>query len=180
MCSSRKSLLCPCPPSRPAHPLWLVLPAPVALLAVLFHVSCTSAQTVRSSLLSDDQRTLLQKQFLSRRQLKALYYAVVQYAADNQGKLPSLNAPAQLKQQLKPYRLHAAALSCPFTQEAYRANARLAGKPLDKVKNPADTLLFWSPRSMPDGNYLVLDAAGRDRRVGPEEFARLKRTSGIP
>lgn len=166
--------------SRASQFLRLVLPAPVVLLSTLLCASCANAQTARRSLLSDDQRTLLQKQFLSRRQLKALYYAVVQYATDNQGKLPALNAPAQLKQQLKPYRLHAAALSCPFTQEAYRANARLAGKPLDQVKNPTDTLLFWSPRSMSDGNYLVLDAAGRDRRVSPEEFARLKRASGIP
>lgn len=129
--------------------------------------------------LSGDQVISLQKQATSRRQLQALYVVIMQYAADYDGRLPSLGSPAKLRDQLKEYRLRTSALVCPFTNKEYLSNKNLAGKKLDAVSKPATLLLFWSPKSMQDGHYLVLDASGLDRRVTAAVFGKMKRSSGI-
>jgi hypothetical protein len=133
---------------------------------------------IRTSL-SGNQIANLQKQSTSRRQLKMLHIVLLQYAADYEGKLPALNSHEKLRAQLRPYRLPGAALMDPFSKQAYGTNKSLAGKKLKGIPNAANTLLFWSPRSMPDGHYMILDASGRDRRVTAGEFARLKRTSRL-
>lgn len=134
----------------------------------------------RRGILSGDQLSLLQKQAMSRQQLKTIYFVLSQYAADHEGVFPALESAVKLKQQLKPYRLRASALTCPFTGQPYAVNKSLAGKKLAKIEKPYEILLFWSPKAMPDGNYVILDASGRDRRVASSEFSRLKRTSRIP
>jgi hypothetical protein len=134
----------------------------------------------RSGGLSGNQIAALQKQSLSRRQLKALHLVLLQYTSDNDGLLPALDSPAKLRAQLRQYRLMPSALICPFSNKAYLANKNLAGKKLKSIAKPASTLLFWSGKAMPDGNYLALDTSGRDRRITSSELARMKRISQIP
>src|SRR5262245_42881501 len=50
-----------------------------------------------SKMLSGDQIVTLQKQAMSRRQLKIIHLALLQYASDYDGKLPSLNSPEKLR-----------------------------------------------------------------------------------
>jgi hypothetical protein len=153
---------------------------PVCLvLGLLWVVNPLFAGQRRASGLSGNQMAQLQKQSMSRRQLKALHLVILQYSADHDGQLPALDSPAKLRTQLRQYRLLPSVLICPFSHQAYRTNKNLAGKKLTAVASPGSTLLAWSPKSMPDGYYLALDASGRDRRVTSSELARMKRISHV-
>ena len=69
------------------------------------------------------------------------------------------------------------AFVCPISNQDYRTNKNLAGRKLDSIVNKTDTLLLWSTKPLSDGNYMVLDARGLDRRVSASELARMKRIS---
>jgi hypothetical protein len=166
--------------SRAVRSLCRLLFSGCLVFALLWMVHPLFAGQRRARGLSGDQIVQLRKQSMSRRQLKTLNLVIVQYTADHDGLLPALDSPARLRTQLQEYRLTPAALICPFSNQAYRTNKNLAGKKLSAIANPTSTLLFWSPKAMPDGYYLALNADGRDRRITSSELSRMKRISRVP
>lgn len=123
----------------------------------------------------DAARSNLQKEAFSRGHLRQLNLAILRYMVDNDSVYPALDSPSKLRQQFSKMYFQLANLTCPFTNKPYIMNAGLAGKKRTSVKEPSKTLMFWSPKQMPNGGYLVLDAGGTVKRVSAGEFARMKR-----
>jgi hypothetical protein len=123
----------------------------------------------------NDARANIQKETFSRGHLRTLNLAILTYTADNDGVYPAFNSAPKFREQLKKYRVSAAYLTCNIANKPYAMNGKLAGKKRESVKEPHKTLLLWSPRALPGGGYLILDASGQIKRVSAGQFAGLRR-----
>lgn len=120
-------------------------------------------------------RSNLQKESFSRTHLRTLNLAILTYVGDNDGVYPAFNSAPKFREQLKKYRVSAANLNCSIANKPYIMNGKLAGKKRDSVNQPHKTLLLWSPRALPGGGHLILDAAGQIKRASAGEFAGMRR-----
>jgi len=142
----------------------------IALGLVWFSAPLLSAQKSMNAV-----RSNIQKESFSRSHLRTLNLAILTYTADNDGVYPAFNSASKFRDQLKKYRVSAAYLTCSIANKPYMMNGSIAGKKREAVKQPNKTLLLWSPRALPNGGYLILDAAGQIKRVSAGEFAGLRR-----
>lgn len=117
----------------------------------------------------------IQKESYSRSHLRLVNLAILRYAMDNDGVFPALDSPTKFRSQLQVYRVSSANLICSVSGQPYGVNGKLAGKKRSTVAQPSKTLLMWSPRPMPGGEYLIMDVNGSVKRISGGEFGRMRR-----
>lgn len=159
---------------KPFHSLHTVVRGFVSVF-LLIGLVWVSAPLLSAQKSVADIQSNLQRESFSRTHLRTLNLGILSYAIDHDGVYPAFDSMNKFRSQMAKYQVSAAISTCPYAVQPYAMNGHLAGKKRSDVKQPGKTLLIWSPRPIPGGGYLALDASGQVKRISAGEFAKMRR-----
>jgi len=112
--------------------------------------------------------------------VRRLTGALLAYARNNEGRLPSMNDAATVKAALDPYVKNERIWFHPRTGEMYQPNPALSYRKLDDIANPHEVVAFFSPRPDRKGRRVVGFLDGRVWRLSEESWPALRQASLVP
>lgn len=115
----------------------------------------------------------------SRANVERLATALLQYAQDNDGRLPPMNDAATARAALSPYVRDERAWYHPWTGEPFEPNPILSHRKLGQIANPEEFVAFFAPRPGWKGTRAVGFLDGNAYRIPEEQWPELKRASRI-